>query len=127
MASVPNALKAKPSRRQYDRPLETVPLLEVEESADLFDGSVSAPNFKERSGHPPHHAAKKGRSNHVHPHLVSKRAHFEASNRSASIFNAGIELFRKRSVIVISDQGSPALPHSVHVQRAVVEVRVAGS
>ena len=126
MAPVSNALKAEPSRRQYNRPLETVPLLEIEESADLFDGSVSAPHFEERSGHPPHHAAKKGRSNHVHPHLVSKRAHLEAADRSARVFHAGIELFRKRSVIVISDQGLPAFLHPVHVQLAMVEVREAG-
>jgi len=126
MASVSNALKAEPSRRQYDRPLETVPLLDIEESADLFDGPVSAPHFKERSGHPPHHSAKKGRSNHVHPHLVSKRAYLEAADQSARIFHAGIELFRKRSVIVISDQRFPACLHPFHVQWAVVEVREAG-
>ena len=45
MASIPNAAKTKSTRGQYDRPLETVPLLGVEESADLFDGSIAAPYF----------------------------------------------------------------------------------
>jgi hypothetical protein len=57
--------------------METVPLLRIEESADLFDGSVTAPYFVERPSHSSHHSAEKGGTNHVHPHLVPEAAHLK--------------------------------------------------
>jgi hypothetical protein len=115
MASIPNALQTQSARGQYNRPLETVPLLGVEESADLFDGSVPASNFKKNACHPSHHSAKKGGSHHVHPHLVSRRANLESVENPPCVLHMAVQLLRERTEIVISNQELGALPHPIHV------------
>lgn len=90
MSTVRHTHETKPIGGKYDRQLETDPLLRIEELADLFDGSATAPYFEKRAGHPSHHSAKEGRTNHVHPHLVSNGAYIEEEELPPSVFHPGV-------------------------------------
>jgi hypothetical protein len=97
--------------------LEFVPLLGIEQFADLYDGPDAAPYLEERTRHPSHHSAKKCRSDHVHPHLISDSSNADGPEGPARVVHVGFEFLRERSEIVITDELCRSLLHHLQVQR----------
>jgi hypothetical protein len=83
--------------------LYVVPPLFRKEPADLFDGAVPAPNFKERSGDPAHHPSQERGSYHVHPHLVSHATDFSSMEGPIGIGYGPVQFFREAPEIVRSN------------------------
>lgn len=119
MAPVSNAHETKSMRRQYDGPLNTIPLLS-EESADLFDGPVSSSYFEQSSGDPAHHATKEGCANHVHPHLVSGGDNVHGEETPHRVFGVVVQFFGERAEIVLPFERPSGEPHGVQIERPSV-------
>jgi len=65
---------------------------------------VTTPHFQKRARHSPHHSAKKGRADHVHPHFISGLAYLEGEEFAPRVFHVVFEFFGVRSEIVLPNQ-----------------------